>query len=177
MTRQARLVVLATVIACVVASGGDDAGEETTTTTTATETTEPPSPTTQPEETTTTDTTPPPPPEPAVSVADTDLGELLVDPDGFTLYIFTNDPEGQSVCNDACAATWPPVAADVAIDASLDAEMFGTATRADGSEQLTVNGQPLYTFSGDSAPGDVNGQGLNGVWFVVDPQGNPVGAG
>ena len=171
MMRNTRIVVLATVFALVAASCGDEGGEETTTST-ATETTVA-AETTEPDETTTTS---PPPAGPAVSVAGTELGDVLVDPDGLTLYIFTNDSEGQSVCNDACAATWPPVAANVAIDGSLDAAMFGSATRDDGSAQLTVNGQPLYTFSGDSAPGEVNGHGLNGVWFVVDSQGNPVEA-
>jgi predicted lipoprotein with Yx(FWY)xxD motif len=111
-----------------------------------------------------------------VHVAETDLGPILVDADGFTLYVFTADTDGASTCYDACADTWPPVSGDTAIGSDLDASIFGTTTRDDGSDQLTVNGMPLYLFAPDTAPGDVNGQGLNGVWFVVDDTGSMIEA-
>lgn len=111
-----------------------------------------------------------------VHAADTDLGSILVDPDGLTLYVFTADSDGESACYDQCAVTWPPVAADTAISTDLDAAMFGSIERTDGTEQLTVNGMPLYLFASDSAPGDVNGQGVNDVWFVVDADGNMLDA-
>jgi predicted lipoprotein with Yx(FWY)xxD motif len=109
-----------------------------------------------------------------VHTADTDLGSILVDGEGFTLYIFTNDTEGVSTCYDDCAANWPAVPGDTAVGGDLDASLFATAPRDDGSEQLTVNGMPLYRFTPDAAPGDVNGQGVGGVWFVVGADGNMI---
>jgi predicted lipoprotein with Yx(FWY)xxD motif len=106
-----------------------------------------------------------------VHVAETDLGPILVNADGFTLYVFTPDTDGVSTCYDDCAASWPAVPGDTPIGSDLDAAMFGTAPRDDGSEQLTVNGMPLYLFAGDTAAGDTNGQGANDVWFVVDESG------
>jgi len=111
-----------------------------------------------------------------VHASDTDLGSILVDADGFTLYIFTNDTDGTSTCYDACADTWPPVPGDATISPDLDASIFGTTTRDDGSEQLTVNGMPLYLYAPDSAPGDTTGQGVGGVWFVVDDAGEVIEA-
>lgn len=109
-----------------------------------------------------------------VHTSETDLGSILVDAEGFTLYIFTNDTEGTSTCYDDCAANWPAVPGDTAIGADLEASLFGTTARDDGSEQLTVNGMPLYRFTPDEAPGDVNGQGVGGVWFVVGADGNMI---
>ncbi len=110
-----------------------------------------------------------------VHAADTDLGTILVDPGGFTLYVFTADTEGESTCYDACAELWPPVSGDTPVGSELDASMFGTTTRTDGSEQLTVNGQPLYLYTPDASPGDTTGQGFNDVWFVVGIDGNMIG--
>lgn len=104
--------------------------------------------------------------------ADSDLGEILVDPDGFTLYVFTQDSNGQSVCNDACADLWPPVPGDTTVGSDLDSSMFGTITRDDGTAQLSINGMPLYRYTPDAKPGDTTGQGFNDVWFVVDPTGS-----
>lgn len=112
-----------------------------------------------------------------VHAADSDLGSILVDPDGLTLYVFTQDGEGESACYDQCAQTWPPVSADTAISSDLDMAMFGSIERTDGTSQLTVNGMPLYLFASDGAPGDVNGQGVNDIWFVVDADGNMLDAG
>jgi predicted lipoprotein with Yx(FWY)xxD motif len=106
-----------------------------------------------------------------VSVATTDLGDVLVDPDGFTMYVFTNDTDGESTCYDDCAALWPPVPGDTAIGSGLDAGMFSTVDRTDGTTQLTVNGQPLYRYTPDTAAGQTTGQGVGGVWFVVGADG------
>lgn len=107
-----------------------------------------------------------------VHVADTDLGSILVDPEGFTLYIFTNDTEGTSTCYDSCADLWPPIPADTPIGSDLDESIFSSVTRDDGLEQLAVNGMPLYLYTPDGSPGDTTGQAFNDVWFVVDPTGN-----
>jgi predicted lipoprotein with Yx(FWY)xxD motif len=111
-----------------------------------------------------------------VHVADTEAGSALVGPDGLTLYVFTSDTDGESTCYDACADLWPPLPGDTEISADLDASLFATTTRTDGSEQLTVNGMPLYQYEPDDAPGDAKGQGFNGVWFVVDAGGSIVEA-
>ncbi|MBW3667124.1 MAG: hypothetical protein KY394_05985 [Actinobacteria bacterium] len=111
-----------------------------------------------------------------VRVGDTEAGSVLVGPDGLTLYVFTSDTDGESTCNDACADLWPPVPGDTDIGSELDASIFGTTTRDDGSEQLTVNDMPLYWYEPDEGPGDAKGQGFNGVWFTVDPEGDIVEA-
>lgn len=110
-----------------------------------------------------------------VHETETGLGSILVDPDGFTLYVFTADSSGESACYDACAELWPPVAADTPIGSDLDSSIFGSITRTDETEQLTVNGQPLYLYTPDVNPGDANGQNFNGVWFVVDSTGTMIG--
>jgi predicted lipoprotein with Yx(FWY)xxD motif len=109
-----------------------------------------------------------------VHLGDTSLGPVLVDSDGMTLYVFTRDTEGESVCYDSCAAIWPPVPGDTPVDPVVSGLGFGTIERDDGTTQLTVGGMPLYLYAGDTAPGDVNGQGVEGVWFVVDATGSMV---
>jgi len=107
----------------------------------------------------------------ALTVADSALGEILVDGEGNTLYLFTPDEAGPSVCNDNCAAAWPPVTEPVEAGAGIDAALLGTAVRDDGATQATYNSWPLYYFASDAAPGDTNGQGLNDVWYVINPTG------
>lgn len=144
------LAVVALLVAACGEEGTTDAGEEATTTAAAEMT--------------------------GVHVAETDAGSALVGPDDLTLYVFTSDTGGESTCYDACADLWPPVPGDAEISSDLDASIFGTTTRDDGSEQLTVNGMPLYWYEPDDAPGDAMGQGFNGVWFVVDAEGTIVEA-
>jgi len=109
---------------------------------------------------------------PAASLADSSLGKIVVDGSGRTLYAFTKDTEGTSTCLDACANAWPPaiVTGDLAVQ-GLDQSLFTTVPRPDGSMQLKMGKWPLYIFSGDAAPGDVNGQGSGGSWFVVGQDG------
>jgi predicted lipoprotein with Yx(FWY)xxD motif len=105
----------------------------------------------------------------------TDLGDVLVDADGMTVYAFTNDTDGVSTCTGSCAETWPPVTVDgEQLPDGLDAAVFGVSEPSDGVFQLTAGDQPLYTFSGDTAPGDANGQGVDGAWFVVGPDGRMI---
>lgn len=168
---------LALLAACGAEGGGDTtttAESDATTTTSADAGQEDPTTTTAPEvdETSTTAAEA----MDGVHVAETDLGSILVDPDGFTLYIFTADSEGESTCYDACADLWPPVPADTPISSDLDESIFGSVTRDDGTEQLAVNGMPLYLYTPDTNPGDTTGQGFNDVWFVVDPDGNMIEA-
>ncbi|MEK6256527.1 MAG: hypothetical protein N2C13_04310 [Chloroflexota bacterium] len=108
----------------------------------------------------------------------TDLGQGLVDNEGWTLYIFLNDADGTSNCNDSCANNWPALLADeeLVVGDGLDASLLGTITRADGTTQVTYNGHPLYYYIDDIKPGDANGQGTNEVWYAISPTGEPVGA-
>lgn len=100
---------------------------------------------------------------------DPELGVILTDGGGMTLYRFTQDEEGQSTCYDDCAEAWPPLTADeLNIPEGLPGE-FDTTERDDGGMQVTYNGMPLYYFQNDEEAGDTNGQGVNDVWFVVNP--------
>ena len=102
-----------------------------------------------------------------VATADTDLGTILVDASGMTLYGFTDDSSGEPTCVEGCADAWPPalVEGDPQVG-DLDASVFTVVEHPLGS-QLKAGDWPLYTFSGDTAPGDTNGQGSGGKWFVV----------
>ncbi len=105
----------------------------------------------------------------AVSQADSPLGPIMVGEGGLTVYGFTNDQDGASVCNGTCAEAWPPVIVgpDWDVAPGLDAGIFNTTTRDDGSLQLVAGKWPLYYYGGDVAAGDINGQGNGEVWFVV----------
>ena len=114
----------------------------------------------------------------AVSAQPTSLGTILVNGQGRTVYVFANDKTTASTCNGACAADWPPVTAPSPLPTSVPgvSGALGSTTRSDGSHQLTVAGHPVYTFSGDSAAGQTNGQGITlngGLWTVVSPAGAP----
>ncbi|MEZ5170997.1 MAG: hypothetical protein R3A49_09665 [Acidimicrobiia bacterium] len=112
--------------------------------------------------------------EMTVEVVDSsEFGEILATSEGFTLYAFTPDEaEGKPTCTDSCASTWPPFAdsGNNAPEPWGDAD-FGSVDNPDGSVQVTYKGLPLYTYSGDSSPGETNGQGVGGQWFVVGQDG------
>ncbi len=110
----------------------------------------------------------------ALATMETDLGTIVVDADGMTLYMFMSDDQGPSVCNDECAGNWPPLTGNVTAGEGLEPSLLGTATRDDGSEQPTYGGWPLYYFAADAAAGDVNGQGVGDVWFVISANGEPI---
>jgi predicted lipoprotein with Yx(FWY)xxD motif len=112
-----------------------------------------------------------------VNVATNKLGEILVDADGMTLYMYLFDAPGVSTCVDACAATWLPLLATaVTVGEGLDASAFSLIARPDSTQQLAMNDAPLYRFAGDLEEGDTAGQGFNNLWFVVSPSGQPIGA-
>jgi predicted lipoprotein with Yx(FWY)xxD motif len=108
---------------------------------------------------------------PTVSVrSDAQLGDMLVDPRGMTLYLYAKDQPGVSNCYDACAAAWPPLLTESNPTGSdAVAAGLGTTQRTDGSLQVTYNGMPLYFWAKDQKPGDATGQNVGGVWFVVNP--------
>jgi predicted lipoprotein with Yx(FWY)xxD motif len=114
--------------------------------------------------------------EATVAVEDSDLGQIVVDAEGRTLYVFLVDEGTESTCYDDCEASWPPltVEGDPAAGEGIDASLLGTTEREDGSVQVTLDGHPLYYFAADETADDVNGQGVGDVWYVVSPEGEAI---
>ena len=113
----------------------------------------------------------------------TEFGPILVDGDGFSLYLFMADTQnsGTSTCgdDDGCTTEWPPLLTegDPVAGEGVDATLLGTITRDDGSTQVTYNGWPLYLFHEDMAAGDTNGQAVDefgGLWYLVSPTGETI---
>jgi predicted lipoprotein with Yx(FWY)xxD motif len=103
---------------------------------------------------------------------------VLTNGKGFTLYSFAPDTSTKSNCNGACAKYWPPVKGPAT--ASGVKGTFATIKRSNGSTQATFDGHPLYTYVGDTAPGQAKGNGLNlsgGVWHEVTTSGSAPAAG
>jgi predicted lipoprotein with Yx(FWY)xxD motif len=96
-----------------------------------------------------------------------------------TVYLFTPDEGTESTCYGGCESAWPPVVAEGKPSAGEGAESsaLGTTKRKDGTMQVTYNGHPVYTFSGDTAPGEAVGQEDDGTWFVIDEAGEAVKGG
>src|SRR5580692_2588629 len=113
----------------------------------------------------------PPPAVAGTSLKTTTIGgtTVLTNAKGFTLYSFAPDTPASSKCYGSCAVYWPPVTGTTAAGQGLPGKVT-TITRTDGSHQLTYNGHPLYTYIGDSAPGQARGNNLNlngGLWHEV----------
>lgn len=105
-----------------------------------------------------------------------DLGTVLVSAEGLTLYDFHKDKGGESACYDACASAWPPLLTDGDPQAqgAADRSLLGTTKRKDGTTQVTYNGWPLYTYVGDQAPGEANGNDIDqfgAEWYALQPNG------
>ncbi|MDK1473320.1 SCO0930 family lipoprotein [Streptomyces sp. 549] len=109
---------------------------------------------------------------------DADLGGVVTDSAGWTLYRFeedTADP-AKSNCDGDCATAWPPVPAEDASAAEgIDAKLLGKVTRTDGKEQLTLGGWPVYRYAKDVAPGDTKGHGVGGTWNALAANGGKAG--
>lgn len=110
-------------------------------------------------------------------VNDPALGEILVDGNGMTLYMFTKDEPNKSNCAGDCLTAWPPLLTNgsVTAGAGVDASLLGEAALPDGSKIVTYNQMPLYYWVNDINPGDTTGQDVNKVWYVVSPAGEPIG--
>jgi predicted lipoprotein with Yx(FWY)xxD motif len=111
--------------------------------------------------------------KPTVKLGKTSFGKVLVAADGRTLYVF--DPDGSDInaskCTGDCANAWPPLTATkVRAGKGLDADQLVIGE----SGQVAYFGHLLYKFSGDTARGDTNGQGVSGVWHVVTADGDPI---
>lgn len=113
-------------------------------------------------------------PGPVVMTADSELGTILVDGEGMTLYLFTQDSPDTSVCFDDCLAAWPILEGEPSAGGGADDSLLGSFEREDGTIQATYDGWPLYYFAQDQAPGDVTGQAVNDVWWVVNTDGEAV---
>lgn len=108
--------------------------------------------------------------------SDDTYGDILVDSNGFSLYLFVPDKTGKSTCYDQCANVWPPLISDGnptkgdAVTAPI-----GTISRKNGAIQVTIAGHPLYKYKRDKQPSDTNGQdikGFGGEWYLLAPDGS-----
>ncbi len=111
-----------------------------------------------------------------IKTASTSVGTVLVNSKGFVIYWFAIDTATKSNCNGSCATYWPPVKGPVTAvaGAALRPGLLGTIKRADGTIEATYRGHPLYTYAGDTAPGQAGGNGKNlsgGVWYAMTPSG------
>ncbi len=111
----------------------------------------------------------------AVALQPTDqYGKILTDGDGHTLYVFDKDASTKpaSACTGGCAANWPALTTSDGAGAGdgLDASLLGH----NAANQYTYDGWPLYRFSGDTAAGDTNGQGIGGIWHIAGADSSPV---
>lgn len=117
-----------------------------------------------------------------VALRSTALGNVLVDARGRTLYLFEKDKNRRSACNGQCASYWPPLLTHGKPVARGGAKqsLLGTTRRANGSQQVTYAGHPLYRFVQDRKPGQTNGEGSQAFgagWDVLSPAGKKIEAG
>lgn len=110
-----------------------------------------------------------------LKTAESDLGTIVVTEDGMTAYRFDDDTQGatENACTSTvCKANWTPIVTERAAPTSdgVTGEI-GTIAASGDAKQITLDGWPLYTYNGDSAAGDVKGQGVEGTWWVVSPAG------
>ncbi|MER8236346.1 hypothetical protein [Streptomyces sp. NPDC094049] len=111
-----------------------------------------------------------------VAVADSALGSILVDGRGRTLYAFTKDKDTSGGCDAECVAVWPALtgSSPASPGRGVEAVLLRQARQPGGAVHVTYGDWPLYYYVGDAAAGDVNGQGLEGEWFAVGPDGKLV---
>jgi predicted lipoprotein with Yx(FWY)xxD motif len=107
------------------------------------------------------------------------LGQILVDGNGRTLYLFEADKGTASSCYDACAGVWPPLTSTgTPMSAGgVNQSLLATTTRKDGSMEVVYNGHPLYYFISDKQAGDTTGQGLSSFgadWYVLSAAGTKI---
>ncbi len=100
-------------------------------------------------------------------IGDSAKGKVLTDAKGMTLYTFTKDSGGKSVCNGKCAVNWPPL---MAASGEKGGDGYSMIKRDDGKMQWAYKGKPLYTWVKDKKPGDITGDGVsNGAWQLAKP--------
>ena len=113
-----------------------------------------------------------------VSTRHKDLGRFL-DSNGRTLYLFEKDSHDKSRCASSCADEWPPLLTNGAPRAKHGVKpgLLGTIKRANGKEQVTYKGHPLYFFADDEKKGQTHGEGVKefgAEWYVVNSHGNKI---
>jgi predicted lipoprotein with Yx(FWY)xxD motif len=116
-----------------------------------------------------------------VGISNSGIGQILVNSQGRTLYLFKADQGTRSACTGACAGAWPPllVKGKPTVDSRVTASLLGTSKRPERTTQLTYNGHPLYLFVKDQKAGETNGQGVSAfgaAWFALNSAGDPVTA-
>ena len=112
-------------------------------------------------------------------VAQSSAGQIVVADKGLSVYYFTKDTKdsGTSACTGDCLVAWPPVTTTAATPTVEGVTgKVGTIQTADGKMQITVNGMPIYYYAKDQAAGDITGQGVGGVWYLVAPSGEMIKA-
>jgi predicted lipoprotein with Yx(FWY)xxD motif len=115
-------------------------------------------------------------PPTTLMISSSDLGEILVTGTGHTLYLFTPDNQGEPTCDDlGCADSWRPLVGTALAGEGARDSLRGVTIRTDGTPQASYNGWPLYFHNSDLSPGDHNGQGQDGLWWVINASGNPEG--
>jgi predicted lipoprotein with Yx(FWY)xxD motif len=114
---------------------------------------------------------------PSVRVAQTKLGRIIVNGQGRTLYLYMKDRGTKSACSRRCSQVWPPATVSGAPTAGpgVAAAKLTTTRGAGNRRQLVYNGHPLYTLTADVRPGQINGEGFLGTWYVVSAAGNRIG--
>lgn len=113
----------------------------------------------------------------ALSVGQSKAGQIVVADQGLSVYFFTKNTKdsGNSACTGACLTSWPPVTSTTATPTVNGVTgKIGTIPTADGKMQLTINGMPIYYYSKDQTAGDITGQGVGGVWYLVSPSGEMI---
>jgi predicted lipoprotein with Yx(FWY)xxD motif len=106
----------------------------------------------------------------ALKAAQSGAGTILANAGGYVLYYYTEDKPGSgtSACTGSCASAWPPLTGTVQTPTGMTLPgPLGTITLADGKKQVTINGYPIYTYTGDHSPGQANGNGVGGKWHVI----------
>jgi predicted lipoprotein with Yx(FWY)xxD motif len=116
-----------------------------------------------------------------VGISNTGIGQVLVNSQGHTLYLFKADQGTTSACSGECAGAWPPllVTGKPTVGSGVTSSLLGTTTRPEGNKQVTYNGHPLYLFVKDQKAGEANGQDVSAfgaAWFALSSAGNQVSA-
>ena len=114
-----------------------------------------------------------------LSVGQSKAGQIVVADQGLSVYYFTKDTKdsGTSACTGDCLVAWPPVTSTTATPTVNGVTgKIGTIPTADGKMQVTINGMPIYYYAKDQGPGDITGQGVGGVWYLVSPSGEMITA-
>lgn len=110
-----------------------------------------------------------------IAVETREPGSYIADGEGMALYVLVDDNMQPLPCEGECLSAWPPYTGDASLGqgSTLDESLISTVDAADGSSQVAYNEYPLYYFSGDEQPGDLNGQaveGAGGTWYVLSSE-------